>query len=151
MKQAAVVARVAKSAVVALEEKKADTASLAPWVHLVPGPARRHKKDDEKIDAELAPAVRAVYGLGPGSPPECAADVVAVVLGEHARHSHRLQFFGDKLGSTSSRQQRASWVMVRSGVHMRPVRCERFAEVECVVQRRDGSSTAEKLLLVKVR
>ena len=68
-----------------------------------------------------------------------------------ARQSHRLQFFGDKLGSLTSRQHRASWVMVRCGAHMRPVRCERFAEVECVVQRDDGLHKTEKLLFVKVR
>jgi len=120
-------------------------ASMAPWVGLVPGPARRKRGEEKATASELGPVLSQLYGSAAGGVK------VEVHSGARPRLSQRLRWFGDELGSVSSRQHRSSWVMVRSGRHMRPARCERFAEVDFLVKDRAGTEKQYTQLFVKLR
>jgi hypothetical protein len=135
------------------EEKQVAVASgaaaVAPWVGLAVS-AKRRQKNSSKVKGELQAALRALLVVAPASGAEAASDVTNVHVRSY-RSSSALRFFGDILGTRSSRRHRCSWVMMRTGTHVRPARLENFVEAEVCCTRGDGTTSDSKHLLVQIR
>jgi hypothetical protein len=95
--------------------------------------AKRQPKNSVKVKSEVQSALQALLVVAPARAlgAEATSDVDVMDVHIHSyRSSSVLRFYGEKLGTRCSRRHRYSWLMVRTGTHMRPARCEAFIEAE---------------------